>query len=174
MTLAERITALATTIAEKCNAIEAKTGKAVSYRDEKSSGTEGGTFTSGAWQTRTLNTESTIDSIGASLSSNQITLPAGTYLATWSAPAFYVGYHQTRLYNVTDSSVIGIGNNSYARPDGSAHQTHSHGSQVFTLTASKVLRLEHRCSATLATKGFGLACSFGTEVYAEISFLKLG
>jgi len=48
-------------------------------RDEKSNGVAGGNFTNGAWQTRTLNTSMTNEISGASLSSNQITLPSGTY-----------------------------------------------------------------------------------------------
>lgn len=46
-------------------------------QDQKSSGTDGGTFTSGAWRTRTLNT-TVLNTIGAgfSLSSNQFTLAA--------------------------------------------------------------------------------------------------
>ena len=48
-------------------------------RDEKSSGTSGGNFSSGSYVTRTLNTSLTNEISGASLSSNQITLPSGTY-----------------------------------------------------------------------------------------------
>ncbi len=47
--------------------------------DEKAANTSGGTFTSGAWQTRTLNTLTVNDDGIASLSDDQITLPAGTY-----------------------------------------------------------------------------------------------
>src|SRR6266516_1340078 len=39
-------------------------------RDEKSAGTVGGTFSSGAWRTRTLNTTKTNEIGSASLSSN--------------------------------------------------------------------------------------------------------
>jgi hypothetical protein len=147
---------------------------AVSYQDQKTQNTDGGTFTSGAWQTRTLNTESAVDSIGASLSSNQITLPAGTYLATWSAPAYYVNRHQSRLYNVTDSTVAGIGSSAfavagYAAPD----STSSLGTAVFTIDSPKSFRIEHRCQTTEATQGFGVGSNFGTEVYTQITFLKL-
>jgi hypothetical protein len=58
-------------------------------KDEKSSGTASGTFTSGAWQTRTLNTVSG-DTAMVSLSSNQFTLGVGTYQIIAKAPAFDV------------------------------------------------------------------------------------
>jgi hypothetical protein len=48
-------------------------------RDEKSNGTAGGGSTSGSYETRTLNTVMTNEVSGASLTSNQIILPSGTY-----------------------------------------------------------------------------------------------
>ena len=81
-------------------------GKFASYAiigDQKSAGTEGGTFTSGAWQTRDLNTEISDPDGIISISSNQFTLAAGTYLVNASAPAHKVNGHQIRLYNTTDS-----------------------------------------------------------------------
>src|SRR5690348_4361080 len=69
--------------------------------DQKSAGTQGGGFTSGAWRTRDLNTEvSDVDGIG-SISSNQFTPVAGTYIVMGSAPAYSVDSHQTRIRNVT-------------------------------------------------------------------------
>src|SRR5690242_14620433 len=57
------------------------------YRHLVADDAAGGTFTSGAWRTRTLN-EELRNTLGASLASNQITLPAGSYYAEWWA----VGY----------------------------------------------------------------------------------
>ena len=51
----------------------------IKLSDVKSAGTAGGTFTSGSWQTRTLNTEDSDTGGNCSLSSNQFTLDAGTY-----------------------------------------------------------------------------------------------
>ena len=47
--------------------------------EQQSAGTEAGTFTSGAWRTRSLNTEITDPDGIVSLSSNGFTLQAGTY-----------------------------------------------------------------------------------------------
>jgi len=62
--------------------------------DTKSSGTHGGTFSSGAWRTRDLNTIVSDTGGHASLSSNQITLEAGTYECFISCPAFDVENHK--------------------------------------------------------------------------------
>ena len=86
-------------------------------RDEKSSGTSGGTFTAGAWRTRTLNTLTDPTSI-VSLASNQITLQAGTYLINANCPASSSELHQARLQNITDATTTLAGssedNNQYA------------------------------------------------------------
>ena len=66
-------------------------------RDEKAQNTAGGTFTSGAWRTRDLNTVKTNEITGASLAANQITLPAGTYWVEWSAPAYVVNQNQSKF-----------------------------------------------------------------------------
>lgn len=152
---------------------ETPTISAVSYRDKKTGATQGGTFTSGSWQTRTLNEVSEVNGIGSTLSSNEVTLPAGTYLAQWSAPAFYTYGHQTRLYNVTDATVVGYGSTEFVDVAGTGYQTRSIGSAVFTLSSSKALRIEHECTLTRATNGFGVSRGTGTQIYAEITFIKL-
>ena len=76
----------------------------------KEQGTQGGAFTAGAWQTRDLNTVLTNTITGASLTANQITLPAGKYYVEASAPctgrANLEIVHVTRLHNITDTDVL--------------------------------------------------------------------
>lgn len=144
----------------------------VILRDEKASGTAGGTFTSGAWQTRTLNTEAVDNGGVCSLASNQFTLTAGTYEIVASAPALFVGSHQAKLYNATDATDIILGASEYsstALADG--FTTRSFVTGRFTIAVSKALEIRHRCTTTKATNGFGAAGSFGTEVYTEV-FLR--
>ncbi|MDP6587776.1 MAG: hypothetical protein QF535_24235, partial [Anaerolineales bacterium] len=76
--------------------------------DQKTQNTAGGTFTSGAWRTRDLNTEIADPDGIVSISSNQFTLGAGSYLIRWGCPSYAVQRQQSRLYNTTDSSVDGI------------------------------------------------------------------
>ena len=141
-------------------------------QEQETSGTaghSGATFTSGAYRTRFL-TNLVRNNISASLASNQITLPAGTYFATWRCPAFSVLAHQTRLYNATDSTVLGYGSSSYAYTN---TETDSTGSAIFTLTTSKAIELDHRCGSTIATPAFGQPSGFGNiEIYSELRIWK--
>lgn len=140
--------------------------------DSKTSGTNGGTFTSGAWRTRDLNTiEDDPDSI-VTLSSNQFTLGAGTYLIQWSAPVYRVNSHKTQLYDVTGATDLGKGSSEYSN-NGDSVQTISVGSDVVTLTADNTFEIQHRCQTTVSSDGFGVAASFAAEKYAMVTIFKL-
>jgi hypothetical protein len=134
-------------------------------RDIQSSGTSGGTFTSGAWRTRTLNTASTNEITGASLSSNQITLPSGTYFIVASAPAYNVGNHLAKLKNVTDGTdtIIGTVENAGNVTSNSAGQTRSWVIGRFTIAAQKVFEIQHICATTQSTDGLGDESSAGVS-----------
>jgi hypothetical protein len=141
------------------------------FVDEKSSGTAGGTFTSGAWRTRDLQTTKGNTISGCSLSSNQIVLPAGTYNVQASACVMgTVNSHQLKIYNITDSADILLGLNNYYPPDDVGQTAHLRGS--FTLAAQKTIELQHKAQTTKSTYGFGIQMSFGPEVYAAITIIK--
>lgn len=149
-------------------------GSYILIRDEKASGTAGGGFTSGAWQTRTLNTESVDTGNHATLAGNQITLAAGTYRFRASAPAFRVGPHKIRLQNITAGSTIAVGTseNSTAAV-GENDATRSEVSGQFTLSVDSVIEVQHRGTTTRATDGFGVASSFAVvEVFTVAEFWK--
>jgi len=146
----------------------------VNIQDQKTSSTNGGTFTSGADRTRDLNTVVSDTAGIASLASNQITLPAGTYRFRIEAPALKVDNHQAFLYNVTTATVIQRGTSAYNSSSGFQATTTSNISGKVVLAAPSVLEVRHRCTATLATQGFGSAASFGTEVYTIAEFWKEG
>lgn len=140
-------------------------------RDEKAANTDGGTFTSGAWRTRDLNTVKTNEITGASLGSNQITLPAGTFYIEASSPAFAVSAHQIKLKNVTDGSDTIIGSTEWSY---SSVQSRSVLSGRFTLAAQKVMEIEHYCGVTESTDGFGHKANLGvTEVYTDVKIWKV-
>lgn len=140
--------------------------------DEKAQNTGGGTFTSGAWRTRTLNTEKYNSISGASLAGNQITLPAGTYLIEASAPAMAVDHHQTRLYNITDAEMTMAGSTEYT-DNGTGYMTRSFIIGKFTIADAKVFELQHYCSATYADYGLGYMANLTTEVYSMVKITKL-
>lgn len=143
-------------------------------RDEKASGTDAGTFAAGAWRTRDLNTVKTNLITGASLSSNRITLPAGTYYAEGSAPAIELGRHKVRFRNVTNNSTALLGTSTFASAVGTI-PTRSYFSGRFTVGGPADFEIQHRCQATRADIGFGGDTSFGeNEVYAEVKLWKVG
>lgn len=143
--------------------------------DTKASGTDGGTFTSGAWRTRDLNTVESNNIVGASLATNQITLPAGTYEVIGFATANGVTKHQARLYDTTGTVLLVTGTNGKINAESSSDETTTISSILgsFTLSGESDIELQHRCSSSQTTIGFGSACSFGEEVYSQIEIRKI-
>lgn len=151
----------------------------VIVRDEQTSGTAGANSAATTWNTRVLNTVVRNVATIAALSSNQVTLPAGTYYVTGRAPAGggNVFKHKLRLYNVTDSAAAIIGSSAYTGGgDGStsfAGVTDAVIQGVVTIASSKAFRLEHYTQAAI-TGGLGLATGASVvEVYAELAFWKI-
>lgn len=142
------------------------------FQDQKAQNTAGGTFTSGAWQTRTLNTTQSNTASIASLSSNQLTLAAGTYRVQIKAPAAGVNWHQARLQNITDTTTTLLGTVEEAGGAATGVTTSSWVSGRFTIAASKVFEVQHRCTLTTATQGFGTPGNITTEVYTVIEIWK--
>ena len=141
-------------------------------KDEKLSGTaEAGTFTSGSWQTRVLNTLDDPSNIGVSLvDTTQFTLPSGRYHISWKAPAYEVDTHQSRLRNITDGTTVDAGS-ILTSPDNQNATNHSLGESIFEITSSKTFELQHRCQTTSATNGLGHAgVTFGEKtVFAQLT-----
>lgn len=136
-------------------------------KDIKSSGTDGGDFTTGGWRHRDINTISG-DSEIVSVSANEFTLQAGTYHLDILAPAQTVGGNRARLYDVTNSAVVAQGNNNRAATGGNSGSVSVINTTV-TINVATTYKIEHRCNATQLTSGFGGANSYGTdEVYTTI------
>lgn len=148
------------------------TPKTAYIKDIKPSSTNGGTFTSGAWQTRDLTTLEG-DTGFVSLSSNQFTLQPGKYEIVASAPAYQVVEHKIKLRNITDSEDSSLGTNARS---GSASDavTRSELNSIITITSSKTFEIQHRCTSTFATSGFGSSIGISDEVYTQVSIKKVG
>lgn len=137
--------------------------------DQKSSGTAGGTFTSGADRTRTLNTLVYNRNTTVSLSSNQFTLPAGNWEIEWSAPAYQPDGHQSLLRDVTGAADLARGTTEFAdQASEDPALTRSVGSFRVSPSGSNTYEIRHRCSLTQTNDGFGIAAAFGTEVYTRV------
>ena len=133
--------------------------------DQKAANSNGGGFSSGAWRTRTLNTELWDTGNIVSLSSNQFTLQAGTYYVTWRCPAYSVYRAVSRLYNITDSSTTQVGQVSYASGHEDATEQNTVGSARFTISGAKAFEIQHRCQSSNTSNGFGV----GTQSWGEYS-----
>ena len=140
-------------------------------QDQKSQNTSGGDSTTGSWEVRDLNTEVADPDNIVSISANKFTLIAGTYLIRWDAPAYKGGRHQSRLYDVTNTAVVGYGRSAYSSSS-SVDQNGSHGHARVTITGSTEYRVEHQVGASLATHGHGVEANYGTEVYTVVEIFK--
>ena len=146
----------------------------VIIEDQKPSGTKGGTFSSGAWITRDLNTLVYNHDSLASLSNNRFTLPAGTYCIDWDAPAYQVSVHKTLLYNYTKSSIVAYGTSERSSASTVSAQTRSFGTSIITIDQQTQFEIRHRCSSTSsANYGLGRSANFGTEIYTRVRIKKI-
>lgn len=148
-------------------------GPDVILEDQKASGTNGGTFTTGAQRTRDLNTV-VFDPYGyCSLSSNQFTLPAGVWAIDWACPSFRSGYSKSWLYSVT--ATANVANSRPAYNDAASNAAGENiGSTVVTLAASTTFEIRHQGSLTRSNDGFGTATSLsGNEVYTAVKITRM-
>jgi hypothetical protein len=141
------------------------------FNEQQTSGTNGGTFTSGSYLKRTLNTTIVNNITSCTLTSSVISLPAGTYAVTAFAPAYNVSRHKLRLQNTTDSTTIALGVGGLVGDNG---QINAVLQTVFTIAGTKTIELQHRCQTTAVTNGFGVPTSFGdNEVYSTIQITRI-
>lgn len=143
-------------------------------RDEKAAGTAAANSSATTWNVREVNTVVTNEISGASLSSNQITLPAGTYEIDATAPAIDANGHKLRLRDTTGSTTIALGTTVYTvTTDAVSNLSRLTGR--FTLSVESVLELQHWTTAG-ATSGLGLDTTAGSselEVYADIHIRRI-
>jgi hypothetical protein len=144
-------------------------------RNQRASGTASGeTLPLTTWTQRVLNTTVMNQISGASLASNQITLPAGVYKINAIAVSELTGGGNgalvTRLRNITAGTTIIVG------PEGESNGNSNAPSFVrgqFTLSGTTVVELDSY-AVTAACNG-GLAASTGeVEVYVDAYFEKIG
>ena len=138
--------------------------------DQKSAGTDGGTFNPSTWVKRTLNTE-VYDPDGLiSVASSEFT-PTVNGWVEWSAPAREVYAHKTRLYNVTGAAVVGYGSSEWSGENsGTGFHTRSFGGAP--VSAGTTYRIEHYAQTLRSTDGLGNALGIGTEVYTRLQFWR--
>lgn len=135
----------------------------------------GGASTSGSWLTAILNTKDNDTNSLATLSTNTISLPIGTYEFCGRMP-FYNGTSacnsQIRLFNSSDSAVLVVGN-SIVKGINEDLEIVCSISGLFTIGATKNIVLQYQVSSSQAINGQGSPLNFGTEMYAVIEFWKV-
>jgi len=135
---------------------------------EPSGSSSGTTLTLDTWSQRVLNTTVANTIPGASLNSNQVTLPVGTYLI-WASAQFSSGSVtimgcRTRIWNVTDNVLINVSG-------GSASYMVVNGTFVVT-GGPKVIELDSYATGTGGTGGKP-ADDGMPEIYADIIIQKI-
>jgi hypothetical protein len=144
------------------------------FNETQAINTNGGSSVANTFTKRVLNTTNVNTITGCSIASSVITLPAGSYYVTGSAP-----FHQTvgtriRLQNTTDSTTAILGQNCIL----ASGENVDYGATLlgyFTIAASKNFELQYYVTAAVASTGLGRANNMGSmsEVYGEISIQKV-
>ena len=139
--------------------------------DVKSEGNDGGTFTSGQWQVRDLNTEYYDPDGIVTLSSNIFVLQAGYYFIRFSATAHRVGTHKCVLFRESGTQTIfAHGSSERLVTDGGSNR--SEGVWRGQISGTVNLQIRHRCSDTRDNDGLGKASTAGDEIYTIVEIFK--
>ena len=142
------------------------------FNETQAASTAGGSFTTGSWQTRVLNTTVVNNIASCSLASNAVSLPAGTYYMRAIAPSFLTNEHQIKIYNNTDATDVVLGGQAYGANTVEA-ATISEAFTVVTITGTKSFLVQHRCAVSKATNGLGTAITWGNNIYARFEIRRI-
>ena len=137
-----------------------------------SNNTAGGSATSGAWRTLVINTTKKNNITSASLSSNQITLPAGTYCIRAWQWFYHCARNKLRFYDTTNTAAKVIGGSNYLDTDYNSAPNWLVG--YFVLSGSAACELQYQVQTTMATQGLGIETNFSTtEQYTSVAIWKV-
>ena len=143
-------------------------------QDQKSAGTEGGTLVIDTWNIHVLTTEvkNTID--GASLGSNQITLPAGTYFVDARTMFHRAGLFKLSWWNDTDGAHEVLGGGSGKTGVSGTQTARPRVRGQFTIAGEKTFELQLYSGTGRATDGAGFSVDDGEiEIYADVRIWKV-
>lgn len=155
--------------------------QAIQVRSTAASGSvnNGDTYSNVSYSGLSFNTTLSNTISGASLATNQVTLPAGTYTirfasiqqTTSSSPEGVA----CRLYNVTDSAVVLRGGNTMVPTSASSNAALVPIEGVFTLAGTKALAIQCKTGGSTVNVAEPRAVSDGTsEVFNDLLFIKIG
>ena len=140
---------------------------------EKSNNTHGSSLSNSSYATRELNTEVADPDNIVSVSGNHFTLQAGSYLIESMSIIHRGNQSQSRLYNVTDSSVDGVGM-AVMTSSSFASQTVSTLVNRITISGAKAFEIQHQCQTSHSTYGLGLhhGISGANSIYTIVEIYK--
>ena len=138
---------------------------------EKANNTHGSSISNANYATRELNTEVADPDGIVSISGNQFTLQAGSYLIDSMSIIHRGNQSQSRLYNATDSSVVQYGMSVHSS-DGNSGNVLSPVVARVTIGSAKAFEIQSRVSNSDGENS-GLANNFGnTQIYTIIKIFK--
>ena len=140
--------------------------------DTKTQNTAGGTTTgSGTYDTRDLNTEDFDPDGIVSISSNQFTLGAGTYVIDYWTTSYACEHTKARLRDITNGVVRSYSDNGYARNTNAHHQI-VRGIARVTITGNTVYEIQMAADLSQGSTGMGTATNIDDEVYTRVIIYK--
>jgi len=152
--------------------VDSLTLKIAVLQDVKANNVAGGTPVTAVWTARTLNTiSSDPNGLIINLASNEWKVAAGDYQVKVLAPFHHTRGTRLRIYDVTNSVVIGYGPSLYIN-----NNVDMEVSLNLRITPHKdnVYRLEYYCERGGHADGLGLAANVGqSEIYTTLEITRL-
>ena len=141
-------------------------------RDEKISGTNGGScLAASSWTQRQLNTLGGNNTF-ITLNNNRFVLQPGTYFVEIQAPAYAVGYHQAKLKVIESNIDVLFGTTMVSLP-AQPSTNHSVIMGEIIVDVASTFEVQHRCSNDKINFGFGIGANFGSpEIYTQVKIMK--
>ncbi len=130
-----------------------------------------GAFTSGDWRTRDINTKLADPDSIVTLSSNQFTLQAGSYLIKYTCVAYGINRHAVRLRNITDSSSAGQVLAIYLNA-GVKDMFPTMGAARVVISGAKVFEIQGQAETTKSDNGFGFTMITGPSETVQVEIFK--
>jgi hypothetical protein len=152
--------------------VDSLTLKIAVLQDVKNNNVAGGTAVTAVWTARTLNTiSSDPNGLIIDLASNEWKVAAGDYQVKVLAPFHHTNGTRLRIYDVTNSVVIGYGPSLYIN-----NNVDMEVSLNLRITPHKdnVYRLEYYCERGGHADGLGIAANVGQpEIYTTLEITRL-
>jgi hypothetical protein len=135
--------------------------------EQQNIGKDGGDFNADVWQARRLNVISGNKNMcGLDIEKSTFSLQPGKYYINATAQVGAVGNHRLRIFNIDDNVAILYGENALTRTPANLISYLEIGKQT-------IYQLQHRCSITQTTTGFGSACGFDDNICETYCTLRI-